>query len=74
MKSTAQPAILVETVVDLNDKQTQLLKELFKKKFGTSAFTNSKNPSILGGIRVTVGSQRYDLSLLKKLQTITETE
>lgn len=68
MKNTH--TITVETVVRLSDSQKKELTSLLKKKFGTDKYVSILNPSLLGGIRITVGSTQYDASLQGKLSQL----
>jgi F-type H+-transporting ATPase subunit delta len=62
---------LVESAVKLDDKQLKELSALLKKKIGSEVtLTNQVKPEILGGLRVTLGSRRIDVSLLGKLAQV----
>lgn len=62
---------LVESAVKLDDKQLKELGALLKKKIGSEVtLTNQVKPEILGGLRVTLGSRRIDVSLLGKLAQV----
>lgn len=72
MKNTKQTShqIIVETVVPLTKELETSVKTLCKEKFGTEKFEHKINPSILGGVRITVDSTRYDASLKAKLDSL----
>lgn len=63
--------IVVESAVSLDVKQTHEIESLLNKKI-TGKFTvkYEVNPEILGGLRLTRGGQRLDLSVLGKLNQI----
>ncbi|MEK7458202.1 MAG: F0F1 ATP synthase subunit delta [Patescibacteria group bacterium] len=60
-------SIIVETVIPLSTDQKAVVSTLLKSKFGTPSFTEKLNPSILGGVRIMVGSTQYDATLAGKL-------
>lgn len=60
-------SIIVETVIPLSVAQKAIVSALLRSKFGTSSFTEKLNPSILGGVRIMVGSTQYDATLVGKL-------
>lgn len=60
-------SIVIETVIPLSAVQKATLSALLKSKFGTPSFTEKLNPSILGGVRIMVGSTQYDATLAGKL-------
>lgn len=62
-----ESSIVVETVIPLSPEQKAVVSALLKSKFGTSTFTEKLNPSILGGVRIMVGSIQYDATLAGKL-------
>lgn len=70
---TKKPTILVETVVDLSKEQTAKLEQIFQKRFGSSRFQHKEVSSLIGGLRVTVGSTRVDSSILGALERLTQT-
>ncbi len=57
--------ILIESAIKLEkDQQTEIEKTLQSKG---SEFSYKVNPDILGGLRVTLGGKRIDLSLAGKV-------
>lgn len=62
--------VIVESAVALSTEQTDAVSKLLKEKLGSSEFTAKVNPAILGGLRITAGSTRYDASVLGKLETL----
>ena len=66
----SKPDVIVESAVALSKEQASAVAEVLKKKLGVSEFSESVNPAILGGLRITVGSTRYDASVLGKLETL----
>jgi len=59
--------IIVETVIPLSAEQKAVVSALLKSKFGTTSYAEKLNPSILGGVRIMVGSTQYDATLAGKL-------
>ncbi|HAU99452.1 MAG: hypothetical protein UX04_C0006G0079 [Microgenomates group bacterium GW2011_GWF2_45_18] len=59
--------IVVESVIALSSNQKKKLADLFEKKYGSREFKEKIEPTLLGGIRVTVGSTQYDSSLFGSL-------
>lgn len=63
--------VIVESAVKLDEKQLKDLSALLKKKLGGQlSLSNVVSPEILGGLRVTVGSRRIDVSLMGKLNQV----
>lgn len=63
----------VTTAVPLATKdQKKISQEIRKKIDGSPEFVFNVDPTIVGGIRVTIGSQRYDASTKHKLSTLKE--
>lgn len=62
--------VIVESAVALTKEQSDEVAKLLEKKLGSSTFTAKVNPAILGGLRITAGSTRYDASVLGKLETL----
>jgi F-type H+-transporting ATPase subunit delta len=62
--------VLVESAIELTADQKKELQDILKKKLGTVTLKEKVNPSILGGLRVTAGSKRVDLSLKGKLDQV----
>lgn len=60
-------SIVVETVIPLSAEQKAIVSVLLRSKFGTPSFIEKLNPSILGGVRIMVGSTQYDATLAGKL-------
>lgn len=62
--------IIIESVIKLDkDQQTEIEKLL---KVHGSEFEYRVNPSILGGLRVTLGGKRIDASLLGKIDSVAQ--
>ncbi|OGJ41630.1 MAG: hypothetical protein A2378_01325 [Candidatus Pacebacteria bacterium RIFOXYB1_FULL_44_10] len=59
--------IVVESVIALSSNQKKKLADLVEKKYGSREFKEKIEPTLLGGIRVTVGSTQYDSSLFGSL-------
>lgn len=60
--------IIIESAIKLDkDQQSEIEKTL---KASAADVTYSVNPEILGGLRVTMGGKRIDLSLAGKVNQI----
>ena len=65
--------VTVESVVELNSAQKTALLASLKKKYGKDVSLVEKlNPELIGGIRVTIGSTRIDLSLQSRLDQLAQ--
>lgn len=63
--------VLVESVIELTQVQKKKIESLLKKKYDEEIKLKTKiNPQVLGGVRLTFGSTRIDLSLEGKLEQI----
>ncbi|PWU22658.1 hypothetical protein C5B42_05460 [Candidatus Cerribacteria bacterium 'Amazon FNV 2010 28 9'] len=63
--------VIIESAIKLDSKQLEAIEAILKKRVsGKFSFENTVNPEILGGIRVTIGSKRIDLSLKGKLEQV----
>ncbi len=63
--------VLVESAVKLDGEQMRAVTNLLTKKVGKGVvLTNVVNPDVLGGLRLSIGSKRIDVSLTAKLDQI----
>lgn len=63
--------VIVESAVKLDEKQLKELGSILKKKLsGEISVSNQVNPEVLGGLRLTIGSKRIDVSLKAKLDQV----
>lgn len=63
--------VIVESAAILDDKQVKELNALLKKKLGGEFTLDQRvNTEVLGGLRLTLGSRRIDVSLKGKLDQI----
>lgn len=62
--------IIIESAIALDKDQKSEVESILKSK--GSAFEYEVNPEILGGLRVTIGGKRIDLSLSGKVAQITK--
>lgn len=63
--------VIVESVVKLDEDQIKPLTDLLVKKLGDGVSIKFVvNRDVLGGLRVTVGSRRIDVSLRGKLDQV----
>lgn len=59
--------IQVTSAVKLSEKQCEKLLQGFQKKYSKVELKETVDPSVLGGLKVTVGSVQYDATLRHKL-------
>jgi F-type H+-transporting ATPase subunit delta len=62
--------VTITSVIPLNDKQKSTLVSGLKKKYSDIEVVEKIDPSILGGLKVTVGSRQYDASVSGKLSQL----
>ncbi|MEP7166562.1 MAG: F0F1 ATP synthase subunit delta [Candidatus Woesebacteria bacterium] len=62
--------ITIESVIKLDTNQQVEIEKLLSKKIGGATFSYKINKDILGGLRVTMGGERIDLSLAGKVNTL----
>jgi F-type H+-transporting ATPase subunit delta len=62
--------ITIESAIALTTEQQQEVEKLLAQKENKAEFVYKVNPDILGGLRVTMGGKRIDLSLASKLQHV----
>lgn len=63
--------VQVTTAVELSSAQRKKLSDALEKKFGASMKINEiVDPTILGGIRIVVGSKEIDASIKTKLDKL----
>ena len=65
--------ITIESAIKLDKEQQMEAEKLLSKKFADPTFTYKVNKDLLGGLRVTMGSKRIDLSLAGKLAQVSAT-
>jgi F-type H+-transporting ATPase subunit delta len=63
----------VHSAIELNDNQQTEVRESLSKIYGNNLnYTFTKNPELLGGMRVKVGSDVFDGSVLTRLTKLEE--
>lgn len=62
--------IVIESAIKLDKDQQSEIEKTLKSK--GSDFEYKVNPEILGGLRVTIGGKRIDLSLAGKVSQISK--
>ena len=63
----------VQSAIELNDNQLTEVRESLSKIYGNNLnYTFTKNPELLGGMRVKVGSDVFDGSVLTRLTKLEE--
>ncbi len=61
---------LVTTAVPLTDAQKKKIQQALTAKLGSGAFEEKIDETVLGGIKITVGSKEYDATIQNKLERI----
>ena len=63
----------IESVIALDDAQQGSVKATLTKRYGAGlSFTFAQNPALIGGMRIKVGSDVYDGSILSRLAQLEE--
>jgi F-type H+-transporting ATPase subunit delta len=63
----------VESVIALDDAQQNNVKSVLTKRYGAGLnFTFAQNPSLIGGMRIKVGSDVFDGSIQARLAQLQE--
>lgn len=62
--------ITIESAIPLTIEQQQEVEKVLSQKEKKATFVYTVNPDVLGGLRVTMGGKRIDLSLAGKLQQV----
>ncbi len=62
--------ITIESAIKLDKDQQTEIENVLSKKVENAQFVYKVNKEVLGGLRVTVGGKRIDLSLAGKLRQV----
>lgn len=62
----------IETVIPISPGQLKKIKRVIEKKVKITKVVTTINPEILGGVRLRVGDEIWDQSLLGKLNQVKE--
>lgn len=63
--------VTLTTAIELSDAEISSAKKALEKKLGREiTLKNSVNPSVLGGVAVSVGSAYYDGTVKAKLEKV----
>lgn len=62
--------VTVTSAIKLSSEQSTRIQDAVEKKHGAAKFEFAVNPSILGGVVVTINSQQIDGSIKTKLSKI----
>ncbi|MBP7875422.1 F0F1 ATP synthase subunit delta [Candidatus Woesebacteria bacterium] len=68
------PIITVVTALDLTKEQTAQVKKILSERAGQAKVVFKTDPTILGGIQVKIGENRFDASLEGQLQRLQLTQ
>ena len=60
----------VVSAIPLTDKQRQSIKSALQEKYGELELEEVVDPSVIGGVSLTVGSKQFDSTVKGKLQTL----
>lgn len=64
--------MFIETVIPLTEIQLKQIKKIMEKKAKITKVVTSINPEILGGFKLRIGDQIWDLSIRSKIRQIKE--
>ena len=59
--------VTVTSAIALSDAQKKELKSGLEKKYGSIDFHEEIDEKVIGGLKVTVGSEQFDASIAAKL-------
>ena len=63
--------VVVSSAVDLTSAQLEKIEKAVTKKYGKGVtITTTLNPSLIGGVTITVGSRQFDGSVKGKIDQI----
>lgn len=62
--------VTITSVVPLTEAQTTRLSDALTKKYGPVEITQKIDENLLGGVKVTVGSEQFDASLSTKISQL----
>jgi F0F1-type ATP synthase delta subunit len=62
--------ILIESAIKLETAEHKEIESILSKKYSDATFSYVVNPTIIGGLRITMGGKRIDLSLAGKVQQV----
>ena len=65
--------ITIESAIKLDAAQQAEVESVLNKKVSGAVFSYKVNKEVLGGLRVTMGGKRIDLSLAGKLTQVQQT-
>lgn len=65
-----KPVITITTAQKLSADQLKELQALVESKIGTAEYTEVVDPSIIGGMRITMGDQDFDATIAGKLKKL----
>lgn len=71
-KIEKQHTLFIETVIPISVVQRNKITARLSKKFKITKVTNDLNPEILGGLKIRIGDEIWDGSLLNKLNQVRE--
>ena len=60
----------VISAIKLSADQRKQLADVLSKKYNVSEFVEKVDPSILGGLKITIGSTQLDFSIKNKLDAL----
>jgi F-type H+-transporting ATPase subunit delta len=67
---TSRRHAVIESATPLNDQNRQSITESISKKFGRITAEFRHNPSLIGGLRVQLGSNVWDGSIQSRLEIL----
>ena len=64
--------VTVTTAVPLSEAQRKMISTALEQKVGSSQYTEVVDPSVIGGVKLLIGSTQYDATLKGRLQRLKE--
>lgn len=64
--------LIITTAVELSAAQLKNFSQEFEKKLGKVAVETVLDPTVIGGIKIRVGSKTFDATLKTKLNKVQE--
>ena len=68
MAKTALPIITITTATPLAAEQLKTIRELITAKVGPAEYSEVVDAAVLGGLKLTLGSQEFDATISGKLE------
>ncbi len=67
---SSKPLITITTAHALSAEHLATIKDLIAKKIGAAEYVEQVDESVLGGVKLTLGSQEFDATIAGKLEKL----